>query len=405
MTEPQAPSKPAETKKKGPLPALFLTIFLDLFGFGMLLPLLPFYAAEFQADAFLIGLIFSSYSFAQFLFAPFWGQISDRFGRRPVLIGTVAGTTIAHGALALAPSLTLVFIARIAAGIFAANYSIAQAYIADITDREGRARGMGILGAAFGLGFVFGPAVGAIVGASFDLRAVPMLAAVLSAINWFLLIVRLPESLPPERRSKKPWRWLLSGFEAFGHKGSLTALLSLFFFIVLAFSAMEAMLALFLEERFGWDIANTGMLLVYIGVVMVIVQGAFLGRLVKRFGEPNLILAGILSTLAGLALFPFSHGLPLLLTASALLAIGSGLYSPSLTGLVSRLVPEDSQGSTLGVTRSPGALARAVGPAVGGALFSSLGEMAPFFAAAGIMLLCFALATWVLGRLGPATAD
>lgn len=399
---PPLPDGGAPQPSRSPLPILFLTVFLDLFGFGLLLPQLPFYAAEYGADALLVGLVFSSYSLAQFFFAPLWGQLSDRFGRRPILLGTVTGTTLAHLLLALAPNLAVIFIARLLAGVFAANYSVAQAYVADITDVEGRSRGMGILGAAFGLGFVVGPALGALTGHFLGLRAVPVLAALLSAINLLQVIFRLPEALAPERRRVRPLRWIFSGFEAFGRRRILAALLSLFFFVVLAFSAMESMLALFLENRFGWGIRNTGLLLVFIGVVMVIVQGALLGRLVRRFGERKLILAGIVAMTAGLALLPQSHGLPVLLGAAALLAIGSGLYNPSIIGLVSRLVPADSQGSSLGVTRSPGALARAVGPAMGGALFTSAGVAAPFLAGAGLMVLCLGLAMAVMLHLGDA---
>jgi multidrug resistance protein len=394
-----------------------LTILLDLLGFGMILPLLPFYALTYGASALEIGLLSSVYSLGQFLFAPLWGQLSDRWGRRPVLLASIFATSVAHLLLALAPTLWMLFLARAAAGIFAANYSTAQAYVADVTEGKDRAKGMGLVGAAFGLGFVLGPAMGAILSEVGGHVAVPLAAAALSLVNFVLALIRLPESLPPEARDRGDGRFRLRWFDLRGleeakvsaaesatgsrHKRSALWLLVLVFLVVFAFSAMESMLALFCEQRFGFGVKETGLLLVFIGVLMVIIQGGLIGRLTHRFGERALILTGILVMLAGLALVPLAFNLGLLLVFSALLAIGSGLYTPSIPALISRLTSADRQGATLGLTRSPSSLARAVGPFCGGWMFENLGPEWPFWGSSIVMVVAFALGIWTLAGWRP----
>ncbi|MDY7093988.1 MAG: MFS transporter [Acidobacteriota bacterium] len=418
-TENGPPSEPsAGQRRRGPLSIIFFTILLDLLGFGMILPLLPFYALTYGASALEIGLLSSVYSLGQFLFAPFWGQLSDRWGRRRVLLVTIFATSIAHLLLALAPSLWMLFLARAAAGIFAANYSTAQAYVADVTTGKDRAKGMGLVGAAFGLGFVLGPAMGAILAEVGGHVAVPLAAAALSLLNFVLAVVRLPESLPPEARHTGEERFRLRWFDfrgleegseaadgggGEGRKRSLIWLLALVFLVVFAFSAMESMLALFCEERFGFGVKETGLLLVFIGVLMVIIQGGLIGRLTHRFGERALILTGIVVMMAGLALLPLAFNLGLLLLFSALLAIGSGLYTPSIPALISRLTSAGRQGATLGLTRSPSSLARAVGPFWGGWMFEHLGPEWPFWGSSVVMVLALVLGVWVLAGWRSAT--
>lgn len=411
-------------RQRGPLSVIFFTILLDLLGFGMILPLLPFYALTYGASALEIGLLSSVYSLGQFLFAPIWGQLSDRWGRRPVLLASIFATSVAHLLLALAPTLTMLFLARAAAGIFAANYSTAQAYVADVTEGKDRAKGMGLVGAAFGLGFVLGPAMGAILAEVGGHVAVPLAAAGLSLLNFVLALIRLPESLPPEARDRDErfrLRWLdLRGIQeatdfpagtspAGRRRSPVLWLLVLVFLVVFAFSAMESMLALFCEQRFGFGVTETGLLLVFIGVLMVVIQGGLIGRLTHRFGERALILVGIVVMTAGLALMPLAFHLGLLLLFSALLAIGSGLYTPSIPALISRLTSAGRQGATLGVTRSPSSLARAVGPFCGGWLFENLGPEWPFWGSSLVMVLALVLGVWALagGRrpTAPATSS
>jgi DHA1 family tetracycline resistance protein-like MFS transporter len=385
--------------------AVFLTVLLDLIGFGMILPLLPFYAQELRATPFLIGVLFSSYSLAQLLFAPMLGRLSDRLGRRPVLLATVAASAGAHLLFALAGSFPVLLLARSLSGAAAANYGIAQAYLADITPPEERSRAMGVIGAAFGLGFVIGPAAGGLLAHFLGNQAVPLTAAGLSLLNLVLAAAWLPESLSAEVRGRLRERashWL--GFGALRHLGvnsPLLRLLLLSFLVMFCFSIMEATLALYCQDRFGFGAAQTSWLFAGVGVVLVIVQGGLLGRLIRRFGERRLILGGIALMAAGLALVPVSPTPAWLLGFLVLLTVGNGLHNPSTLGLLSQLTDEGSQGETIGLSRSFGALARTLGPAAGTGLFGGAGPAWPFWAAGALMVVALLIAQDLLRRIAP----
>lgn len=386
---------------------VFLTILLDLIGFGMILPLLPFYAQELQATPFQIGLLFSSYSLAQLTFAPLLGRLSDRAGRRPVLLGSIAGSAASYLLFAGASSYAVLLLARSLSGMAAANYAIAQAYMADVSSPENRSRAMGLVGAAFGLGFVLGPALGGVLAHAGGPRLVPLAAAVLSGINLLIALFGLPESLSPELRgrARESSSWLgIASLRAAWRDGAMRGLMVLFFLVMFCFSMMETTLALFCQERFGFGTRETSWLFVFVGVVLVVVQGGLLGRLVKRFGERRLIVAGIVLMTVGLALLPLTpRSIPLvwthaglLLASLFLLAVGQGVHNPSSLGLLSRLTDEGSQGSVIGVSRSFGALARTLGPTAGTWLFGALGAGWPFWTASGLMLVALAVAFAVL---------
>jgi multidrug resistance protein len=390
---------------------VFLTILLDLIGFGMILPFLTFYAQEFQATPLQIGLLFSSYSLTQLLCAPLLGRLSDRVGRRPVLLASIAGSALCYVIFALAPSYAVLLLARSLSGVAAANYAIAQAYMADVSSPQERAKAMGLVGAAFGLGFVLGPALGGILeqlgGALPSLarlgpRLVPFAAAALSALNLLIAFFSLPESLSPELRrgaASRGGSWLgFSDLREVWRDTPLRGLMVLFFLVMLCFSMMETTLALFCQARFGFGARETSWLFVFVGVVLVIVQGGLLGRLVRRFGERRLILAGIVLMALGLVLLPGSK-LWLLLLSLLLLAVGQGIHNPSTTGLLSRLTDERSQGSTIGLSRSFGALARILGPPAGTFIFAAAGAGWPFWSAGLLMLLALAVAVGVLRRV------
>jgi MFS transporter, DHA1 family, tetracycline resistance protein len=392
---------------------VFLTILLDLIGFGMILPLLPFYAQELHASPFQIGLLFSSYSLTQLLFAPLLGRLSDRVGRRPVLLASIAGGAASYLLFALAPNYGVLLLARSLSGLAAANYAIAQAYMADVSAPEERSKAMGLVGAAFGLGFVLGPALGGLLAhagtwSGLGHRIVPLTAAALSTINLMIALFGLPESLSPELRRGAVARggsWLgLSDLRTVARGGPLRGLMVLFFLVMFCFSIMETTLALFCQERFGFGVRETSWLFVFVGVVLVVVQGGLLGRLVRRFGERSLILSGIVLMALGLVLLPvtpkalhpaLSH-LGLLLLSLLLLAVGQGMHNPSSLGLLSRLTDERSQGGTIGLSRSFGALARTLGPAVGTWIFGAFGAGWPFWTAGGLMLVALAVAVGVL---------
>lgn len=390
---------------------VFLTILLDLIGFGMILPLLPFYAQELHASPFKIGLLFSSYSLTQLLFAPLLGRLSDRVGRRPVLLASIAGGAASYLLFALAPNYGILLLARSLSGLAAANYAIAQAYMADVSPPEERSKAMGLVGAAFGLGFVLGPALGGVLSLSHtgsEHRIVPLTAATLSTINLLMALFALPESLSPELRQGAAARggsWLgISDLRIVLRGGPLRGLMVLFFLVMFCFSIMETTLALFCQERFGFGMRETSFLFVFVGIVLVVVQGGLLGRLIRRFGERSLILSGIVLMALGLALLPltpkdlhpiWSH-LWLLLVSLLLLAVGQGVHNPSSLGLLSRLTDERSQGGTIGLSRSFGALARTLGPAVGTWIFGAYGAGWPFWTAGGLMLVALAVAVGVL---------
>jgi DHA1 family tetracycline resistance protein-like MFS transporter len=390
---------------------VFLTILLDLIGFGMILPFLTFYAQEFQATPLQIGLLFSSYSLTQLLCAPLLGRLSDRLGRRPVLLASIAGSAVCYVIFALAPSYAVLLLARALSGVAAANYAIAQAYMADVSSPAERSKAMGLVGAAFGLGFVLGPALGGILEqlgsvlpalARLGPRLVPFAAAALSTLNLLIAFFSLPESLSPELRRDAASRggaWHgVSDLRAVWRDTPLRGLMVLFFLVMFCFSMMETTLALFCQARFGFGARETSWLFVFVGVVLVIVQGGLLGRLVRRFGERRLILSGIVLMALGLLLLPGSK-LWLLLVSLLLLAVGQGIHNPSTTGLLSRLTDERSQGSTIGLSRSFGALARILGPPAGTFLFAAAGAGWPFWVAGLLMLVALAVATGVLRKV------
>jgi MFS transporter, DHA1 family, tetracycline resistance protein len=406
-----APSSHSAPPRRRALTAIFVTVLLDLIGFGMILPLLPFYGQELHATAFEIGLLFSSYSLAQLVFAPLLGRLSDRAGRRPVLLASIAGSVAAYLLFAAADSFAVLLLARTLAGVAASNYAIAQAYVADVSTREDRSKAMGLIGSAFGIGFVLGPALGALLPLLGGPRLVPLAALVLSAVNLAIAVAWLPESLSEELRGhSRQGSWLdFSDLRAAFRHASLRGLMLLYFLVLFCFSMMEATLALFCQDRFGFEETGTGGLFVYVGVLLVVVQGGLLGRLVRRFGERRLILAGIVLMAAGLALLPFAPAsdppigtaLALVLSSLALLAVGQGMNQPSTLGLLSRMTDDSSQGSTIGLTRSFGALARTLGPAAGTWIFGVVGSGWPFWTAGGLMLVALALAASVL-REAPA---
>lgn len=379
---------------------VFLTILLDLIGFGMILPLLPFYAQRFHATPVQIGLLFTSYSLTQLLFAPLLGRLSDRVGRRPLMLASIAGSVASYLLFAFAPSYAVLLLARSLSGLAAANYAIAQAYMADVSAPEERSKAMGLVGAAFGLGFVLGPALGGILSHLGPPRIVPLTAAALSGVNLLIALFGLPESLSPEVRGKAgrgSWfGW--SDLRIVWRDSPLRGLMLLFFLVMFCFSMMEATLALFCQQRFGYGVRQTSWLFVFVGVILVIVQGGLLGRLVKRYGERSLIVSGIVLMAVGLAILPLSH-LWVLLVSLGFLAVGQGVHNPSSLGLLSRLTDESSQGSTIGLSRSFGALARALGPAAGTFLFAAAGAAWPFWAAGGLMVVALFIALSVLRQV------
>jgi DHA1 family tetracycline resistance protein-like MFS transporter len=405
--------------KRSPLVVIFTTVFIDLVGFGIVIPVLPFYAEGtiFNATPRTVGFLFASYSIMQLIFSPVLGRLSDKHGRRPVLLISIIGTGIGFLILGFATTLWMLFLGRILDGISGGNISTAQAYIADITTKEDRAKGMGLLGAAFGLGFIFGPALGGIL-SRWGVSVPFLFAAGLCFANALLLYFTLPETVTPDhpaRVSAAGGRGLSQLVESL-KQPRLGFVLVIYFLFVVAFSIMTTSFSLYTMFRFGYDAQHNGYLFAYVGLLAVIIQGGLIGKLVKRFGELALIIVGALFFAGSLFAVPFvgpaSGGLLALLIGGGIFSMGNSLATPSLTSLASKSVGPGEQGGVLGVTQSVGSLARAVGPALAALLIHSAAAYAgadgkphfmsdrslfvTFWTGSVIMFLAFLLAVYFM---------
>lgn len=393
MTTPPA----EERSNRRPLLVLFLTVLLDLVGFGIVLPLLPLYADGFGASGAMVGLLVTVYSVAQFFMAPLWGRLSDRFGRKPILVLGLLGSALAYLVFAWSRNLTWLFASRILAGIGGATIPVAEAYIADVTPPERRAGNMGLIGAAFGLGFTIGPALGGVLaGVSFE--APGYLAAALCLVNALVAATLIRETLPRARREA------LRPLAAAGHPvvamaralrlPDLRRVLVLYFLFTVAFAVIQPTLSLFGQARFGLDDREVGYLFAFLGLVSAVVQGGLVRRLVPRFGEVRLIRLSGVPFVLGLTLLAVAPSLPILLLALGILAVGYGGALPPVLGLVSRVAPDHVQGGVLGVGQSVGSLARIVGPLAAGFAFDG-GPALPYLlgavVAAGATILALPL--------------
>jgi len=391
--------------KKTPLAVVLFIAFVDLVGFGLIIPLQAVYAKRLDASGFTLGALIGVYALMQLIFNPILGRWSDRVGRRRVLLISIAGSALSHTLLGvgdLARSLPLLFAARILDGITGANVATAQAYIADVTTAENRARGMGLFGAAFGLGFVIGPALGGalaligrhVSGEAYGTAWPAFGAAAIAAVAFTLVWRHLPESRPDrplvsDRLRGLHWAPLR---EAMRHP-RLRELFFLNFTSIFAFVLLEVSFVYLCAQRFGVAEAGTGMIFAYIGVLMVMVQGGLVGRLVRRFGEAALVAAGPFITAVG---FLMLSGIPLpvgqavawalLIVGCVPVSLGHGLTGPNLNALVSRQAHEDRQGLTLGLSQGIGSLARAIGPLVGGLLYD-VAPSWPYWVGAAVLTL------------------
>ncbi len=380
--------------RRASLGTLFLTVLLDLVGFGLVIPFLPAMARDLGAGDFLAAALAAVYSLMQFLAVPAWGRLSDRVGRRPVLLWSIAASALGMLFLGLAQSLVTIFLARAWSGIATANFAVAQAYIADVTPAEKRAKGMGVLGMGFGLGFMIGPFLGGELG-RFDVvghqGTVPaFVSAALSALNLLFALRFLPESLPAEHRARQRRKRVLLDVAAWrtarARPGVSPAVL-LAFTSIFWFAGTQAIFRLFTLDAFAMSVADTGRVLGLIGLVAVIVQGGLIGRLHRRFGELTLLAAAQILMGAGLALHALSVdlGTSAFLIAATVAAVGTAIHMPIVSSYVSRRVGPDAQGTTLGLLQSAGALARTTGPLAWGLLYDGFGLRVPFYVAAAAM--------------------
>jgi DHA1 family tetracycline resistance protein-like MFS transporter len=382
---------------------LFLATCSIVIGLGMVVPLLPFYAVAYGGTAWDVAMLFAIYSGCQFLTAPLWGRLSDRVGRKPVLLLCFAGTAVSYVWYAFAGSLTDMYLSRALAGAMAAWLVAGQAWVADTTAPERRARGMGLLGAAFGIGFVIGPTIGAIaVGAEDPNFRMPILfSAGAAALAFVIAAIAIRE---PETHVARDGDIA----DTAAHMLSmplLLLLLGIYFAGYFAFVGMESMLALWTEVALGLGPRDVGLLMAFAGVCMVIVQGGLLGRLAARFGEAQLIVAGILILIAGFLAVPMAGSWAMMLPAMALLAVGQSVTNPSIQSLVSRIAPADWKGGVLGAAQGAASIGRITGPLWAGMLFERAGHDWPFLGGALLLVPVFVLALYARGRIALHRAD
>lgn len=385
-----------------PLPVVLLTSFLDLLGFGIIIPLLPFVAERTGASPLQVTLLMASYSLMQFLFAGAWGRLSDRIGRRPVLLLSIAGSGLALLLFAFSTTYLALLVARMLHGAMNANIGVAQAALSDISRPEDRARMMGYFGASIGLGFVFGPAIGGILG-GYALHLPALVAAGLAAVNFGSAYLLLPETRQTRPGLVRPWRILDVELWRRHEAGDLRRLLLIVFLAMAAFSGMESVFALWTERRSGWGALENGLLFSYLGVVIVFTQGMLIRPLRARHSERTLARTGLLGVAVGLLALAFVNGLAALLVATGILALFQGIFQPNLTSTLSQAAPPDEIGRVLGAAQSVSALARVVGPVMAGATFAAWHISAPFLLAAVVTLS--ALAIFVLSQRAPVTVS
>lgn len=392
------PSARGDTSTRGrtTLGVVFATILIDFIGFSVLFPVLPLFAERLGATPFQVGLIVTLYALAQLVFLPVWGWISDRIGRRPVLLVSLLGTTGSFLLLAATESIEGIYLARGLAGLFAASIGTAQAVVTDVTAPSERAGGMGIIGAAFGAGMVVGPMLGGML-AVLDVKAPFYAIAILAGANFLLALRALPESRPP---SLDPPRWgdLARSFIPAPirlvmavHERRVGFFLYLFFHVFMAFAVLESMITLYLGLRFGADELDAALVFAWIGVFVALTQGVLLRRLVPVFGEMHLVAAGFVLMTLGLGAVAFVPSFGWFFAIGPVVALGNGLTLPTFTSLYSKACVAEQAGELLGQSQSMATTGRIVGPLWAGAAMGSLGLGAPFEIAALLMLAALVL--------------
>lgn len=367
---------------------LFLTIFIDLMGFGVFIPVIPIYARDQHASDALVGDLGAVFSLAMFICTPVWGSLSDRYGRKPVIMAAIGLSALSYVLFAHATTLFLLVLSRVLTGIGSGNITAAQAYITDITPPQGRAKAMGIIGAAFGLGFIFGPPMGSFIFAQFGVEWVGYLAAALCLLNLVAVQAFLPESLTEKDGARKVRVKPFTGAYRALKDLRFRDLYVVSFIFITAFSMMQMTIALLWIDNYGLNEKQIGLMFAAVGVASAIVQGGMIGWLQRTFGERKLMVYGSLCMAVGLGMIPFipiSLFVPLSIISILLLSLGNGCLNPTILSLLSRNAAQREQGEVLGTNQSFGSLARIAGPAMGGRLYS-LGHALPYVSAAAIML-------------------
>jgi DHA1 family tetracycline resistance protein-like MFS transporter len=385
--------------RKSPLLPIFLIVFIDLLGFGLILPLLPFYAETYAATPLLIGLLTASYAAAQMIGAPILGRLSDRFGRRPILLVSIAGTLVGFLILGFADPLgkaiaaatgtagaqntiilAILFLSRIIDGLTGGNITVAQAYISDATTEQDRSKGLGLIGAAFGLGFILGPAAGGLL-STWGYAVPAFVASGLATINLLSVAFKLPESLTPEVRTRMATRprptFSVATLWTALNRPRVGPLLHIRFFFGMAFSMFQSIFSLYAQYKLGLDARSTGFVLTYVGVLAALVQGVGVGMLAKRYPDNKVIFWSTLTMTAAMVGWALTPNLVVMLVVMAPLAISGGILNTVLSSALTRAVYPEEVGGTLGLAASVESTTRVISPSLGGLLLGSLGPWAP----------------------------
>jgi MFS transporter, DHA1 family, tetracycline resistance protein len=387
-------------KPRSPLLPIFLIVLIDVFGFTMVMPLLGFYAEEFGASPLTATLIVSTYAVCSLISSPILGRLSDRYGRRPLLLVSQVGTCIGFLVMGFAGSLWMVFLGRILDGVTAGNLTLAQAYVSDHSAPEKRTKAFGIIGIAFGIGFMFGPFVAGEL-ANYGHEVPFLVAAGLSLTSIVCTYTLLPRQPPPASvagrdvgpAGRRPSAFDWKVYAEYFRRPELGRVLLQFFLFSFAFGCFTSNFALFSERRFTtagghpWGPDEVGRLFAYSGLLGIILQGGILGRLVKRFGERKLIIAAFIAAVAGYTLLGLAHDLTLLLISATILSFGSGVLRPAITARITQLVGRDEQGTAIGISQSLGSIALILAPPTGGFLIREHRLMAWAMVAAGVSAL------------------
>lgn len=395
MSEAVAPKPP-------PLGALFLSVFIGLMGFGVLLPVFPFWGRALGASPTTITLALGAYSLGQFIGAPLWGKMSDRYGRRPVLLWSLIGGAVSYVMMTQADSIWLLGAARLFGGLMAGNIAVAFAYVGDVVPESGRPKAMGMLGAAFGLGFIFGPAIGGLVAGDApgmaEFARVAWISAAITMVAVVGVFFQLPESLTPERRAATRAAGGGPGVgEVLRAKPAIGGLVLVVLLVIGSAAMMETTFALFADDQLGWSPRQVGLAFGLIGVVSAVIQGVGAAPLARRFGASKVVLGGICAYALGLLGLALASGGPAVLVALAVTATGVGMFNPAFQTLVAATTDDDDRGLINGLTQGGSAVGRIIGPAVSGAIFQGWGPTMPFVVGAAVMVIALAVEV-VAGR-------
>jgi DHA1 family tetracycline resistance protein-like MFS transporter len=388
--------EPTDFAKRGqmrfsPVFVVFMTLFIDATGFGMIIPLLPFYAETFQAGSAALGVLIASFPLMQFIFSPILGRISDNVGRKPVLAISILTSAASFVFFAIANSFLILLLSRIVAGL-ATETAVAQAYIADITGKEERASGMGKVGAAHAAGFIVGPAIGGVLSV-YGFSAPGLAAVFLTVINLLFVLLFLPESLPQKDSILQVAADSNDGFlrgllDAFS-KPLIGTVLVIFFIVFLSWSAIPVIMPLLGVIFFGFGSVEMSYFFIYMGTIQIMWQGVIIGRLTEKIGEEQLIAFGPLLLMLGIFLMPLIPNIALFVFSLTIICLGSGMMRTVVPSFISKISPANEQGGILGVTNGVASIARVPGPLIAGFLFESAGSASPFFASAAMLVVAF----------------